>query len=109
MWAMWSKTKKSLKLTGTFEVLYLRWWVQKLLFLTVPDMIDQGNYLKPMIQGQNFPQTSVKVLKKVTKFWKNIHLEKFQPTNGNFSKLSQTYGVTYQNLGEKVTKPPEKN
>ena len=25
------------------------------------------------------------------------------------SKLSQTYGVTYQNLGEKGTKPPEKN
>ena len=24
------------------------------------------------------------------------------------SKLSQTYGVTYQNLGEKGTKPPEK-
>ena len=31
------------------------------------------------------------------------------PLYGHFSKLSQTYGVTYQNLGEKGTKPPEKN
>ena len=88
----WSKTSKYPKLSGTFEVLNLRWSVQKLLFPTFPDMIDQENYLKPLIQRQKCPQTSVKVLKKVTIFWKNIHLKKFQPnevavTEYNLQKL----------------------
>ena len=46
----WLKTSKYPKFSGTFEVLNLRWSVQKLLFPTVPVMIDQENYLKPLIQ-----------------------------------------------------------
>ena len=75
----WLKTSKYPKFSGTFQVLNLRWSVQKLLFLTVPDMIDLENYLKPLIQRQKCPKTSVKVSKKVTNFQKNIRPRQCQP------------------------------
>ena len=75
----WLKTSKYPKFSGTFQVLNLRWSVQKLLFPTVPDMIDLENYLKPLIQRQKCPKTSVKVSKKVTNFQKNIRPRQCQP------------------------------
>ena len=42
-------------------------------------MIDQKNQLRQVTQYKKCPKTAAKVLKKVTTFGKNIHLEKFQP------------------------------
>ena len=64
---------------GNFQVLNIRWQVQKLVFVTPADMIDQKYQSKQMIQRQKCSKTAVEVEKKVTAFGKNIHLEKFQP------------------------------
>ena len=64
---------------GNFQVLNMRWQVQKLVFVTPADMIDQKYHSKQMTQRQKCSKTAVEVEKKVTAFGKNIHLEKFQP------------------------------
>ena len=66
---------------GNFQVLNMRWQVQKLVFVTPADMIDQKYHSKQMTQRQKCSKTAVEVEKKVTAFGKNIHLEKFQPYN----------------------------
>ena len=67
-------------------------------------MIDHENYLKPLIQRQKCPQTSVKVLKKVTNLWKNIHLKKFQPYVHGCAKeiCLLALFVVKQNIEQKV-------
>ena len=70
---------------GNFQVLNMRWQVQKLVFVTPADMIDQKYHSKQMTQRQKCSKTAVEVEKKVTAFGKNIHLEKFQPYGWNFS------------------------
>ena len=64
---------------GNFQVLNMRWQVQKLVFVTPVDMIDQKNQLKQVAQRQKCSKTAIEVEKKVTAFGKNIHLENFQP------------------------------
>ena len=72
---------------GNFQVLNMRWQVQKLVFVTPADMIDQKNQLKQVAQRQKCSKTAVEVEKKVTAFGKNIHLEKFQPYVHLYSHL----------------------
>ena len=46
----WLKTSKSLMFSGSFWVPNMRWQVQKLVFGTAADMIDQKNQLKQVTQ-----------------------------------------------------------
>ena len=41
----WVKTSKSPMFRGSFQVLDMRWQVQKLVFVTSADMIEQKNRL----------------------------------------------------------------
>ena len=75
----WPKTSKSPMFRGSFQVINMRWRVQKLVFPTASDMIDQRNQLKQVFQRKIYSKTAAKVEKNVTTFGKNIHLEKFQP------------------------------
>ena len=77
------KTSKSPVFRGGFQVLNMRWQVQKLVFVTPADMIDQKYHSKQMTQRQKCSKTAVEVQKKVTAFGNNIHLEKFQPYADN--------------------------
>ena len=49
---------------GNFQVLNIRWQVQKLVFVTPADMIDQKNQLKQVAQRQKYSKTAVEVEKK---------------------------------------------
>ena len=49
---------------GNFQVLNMRWQVQKLVFVTPADMIDQKNQLKQVAQRQKYSKTAVEVEKK---------------------------------------------
>ena len=66
---------------GSFQVPNMRWRVQRLVFLTSADMIDQKYQLKQVTQRLRCSKTAVEVEEeeKITAFWKNIHLEKFEP------------------------------
>ena len=64
---------------GNFQVLNMRWQVQKLVFVTPADMIDQKNQLKQVAQRQKCSKTAVEVEKKVTTFWKKIRPGQCQP------------------------------
>ena len=75
----WLKTSKSPVFRGGFQVLNMRWQVQKLVFVTPADMIDQKNQLKQEAQRQKYSKTAVKVEKKVTAFGKNIRPGQCQP------------------------------
>ena len=54
---------------GNFQVLNMRWQVQKLVFVTPADMIDQKNQLKQVAQRQKCSKTAVEVEKKSDSFW----------------------------------------
>ena len=73
------KTSKSPVFRGGFQVVFMRWQVQKLVFGTPADMIDQKYQAKQVTQRQKYSKKAVEVEKKVTAFGKNIHLENFQP------------------------------
>ena len=75
----WAKTSKSPMFRGGFQVLYMRWQVQKLVFVTPADMIDQKYHSKQMTQRQKCSKTAVEVEKKVTAFGKNIRPGQCQP------------------------------
>ena len=64
---------------GNFQVLNMRWQVQKLVFVTPADMIDQKNQLKQVAQRQKCSKTAIEVEKKVTAFGKNIRPGQCQP------------------------------
>ena len=64
---------------GNFQVLNMRWQVQKLVFVTPADMIDQKYHSKRMTQRQKCSKTAVEVEKKVTAFGKNIRPGQCQP------------------------------
>ena len=64
---------------GNFQVLNMRWQVQKFVFGTPADMIDQKNQLKQVAQRQKCSKTAVEVEKKVTAFGKNIRPGQCQP------------------------------
>ena len=49
---------------GSFQVLDMRWQVQKLVFVTPADMIDQKNQLKQVAQRQKCSKTAIEVEKK---------------------------------------------
>ena len=72
-------TSKSPVFRGGFWVPNMRWQVQKLVLGTLADMIDQNNQLKQVTQCTKCEKSADEVEKKVTTFWKKIHLEKFQP------------------------------
>ena len=72
----WVKNSKSPMFRGYFQVLNMRWQVQKLVFVTPADMIDQKYHSKQMTHRQMCSKTAVEVGKKVTAFGKNIHLDK---------------------------------
>ena len=72
---------------GNFQVLNMRWQVQKLVFVTPADMIDQKNQLKQVAQRQKCSKTAIEVEKKVTAFGKNIRPGQCQPyTSSRFSQ-----------------------
>ena len=73
------KTSKSPVFRGGFQVPNMRWQVQKLVFVTPADMIDQKNQLKQVAQRQKCSKTAVEVEKKVTAFGKNIRPGQCQP------------------------------
>ena len=75
----WVKTSKSPVFRGGFQVPNMRWQVQKLVFVTPADMIDQKYQSKQMTQRQKCSKTAIEVEKKMTVFEENIHLENFQP------------------------------
>ena len=64
---------------GSFQVLDMRWQVQKLVFVTPADMIDQKNQLKQVAQRQKCSKKAIEVEKKVTAFGKNIRPGQCQP------------------------------
>ena len=49
---------------GGFQVINMRWRVQKLVFPTPSDMIDQRNQLKQVFQRKIYSKTAAKVEKK---------------------------------------------
>ena len=49
---------------GGFQVINMRWRVQKLVFPTASDMIEQKNQLKSATQRKKYSKTAVKVEKK---------------------------------------------
>ena len=65
----WVKTSKSPVFRGGFQVLNMRWQVQKLVFVTPADMIDQKYHSKQMTQRQKCSKTAVEVEKKSDSFW----------------------------------------
>ena len=64
---------------GNFQVLNMRWQVQKFVFGTPADMIDQKNQLKQVTQCTKCEKSAVEVEKKVTTFWKKIRPGQCQP------------------------------
>ena len=54
---------------GGFQVINMRWRVQKLVFPTASDMIDQRNQLKQVFQRKIYSNTAAKVKKKSDNFW----------------------------------------
>ena len=73
------KTSKSPVFRGGFQVVFMRWQVQKLVFGTPADMIDQKYQSKQVIQCQKYSKKAVEVEKKVTAFGKKIRPGQFQP------------------------------
>ena len=73
------KTSKSPVFRGGFQVPYMRWQVQKLVFVTPADMIDQKYQSKQMTQRQKCSKTAAEVEKKVTAFGENIRPGQCQP------------------------------
>ena len=59
----WLKTSKSPMFRGNFQVLNMRWQVQKLVFVTPADMIDQKNQLREVAQCQKYSKTADEVEK----------------------------------------------
>ena len=49
---------------GNFQVLNMRWQVQKFVFGTPADMIDQKNQLKQVAQRKKCSKTAIEVEKK---------------------------------------------
>ena len=92
------KKQQTSMLRGTFQVLNMRWWIQKLLIPTATDMIDLGNKLKPFSQHKKCRQTVLKVDKKVTNFWGNNHLEKYRPYDDNEDDSTWLFCTLWQNL-----------
>ena len=60
----WLKTSKSPVFRGGFWVPNMRWQVQKLVFGTLADMIDQKNQLKQVTQCTKCEKSAVEVEKK---------------------------------------------
>ena len=54
---------------GGFQVINMRWRVQKLVFPTPSDMIDQRNQLKQVFQRKIYSKTAAKFEKKRDNFW----------------------------------------
>ena len=54
---------------GNFQVPNMRWQVQKLVFGTPADMIDQKYQSKQMTQCQKYSKKAVEVEKKSDGFW----------------------------------------
>ena len=59
----WLKTSKPPVFRGGFWVPNMRWQVQKLVFGTAADMIDQKNQLKQVTQCKKCEKTAVEVEK----------------------------------------------
>ena len=75
----WVKTSKPPVFRIGFQVVFMRWQVQKLVFGTLADMIDQKNQLKQVTQCTKCEKSAVEVEKKVTTFWKKIRPGQCQP------------------------------
>ena len=75
---------------GGFRVPNMRWQVQKLVFGTAADMIDQKNQLKQVTQCKKCEKTTVEVEKKVTTFWEKIRPGQCQP----YALLVSPYNLT---------------
>ena len=76
------KTSKSPMFRGGFQVVFMRWQVQKLVLPTPADMIDQKYQTKQVTQRQKCSKTAVEVEKKVTTFGENIRPGQFDPYIG---------------------------
>ena len=76
---------------GGFWVPNMRWQVQKLVFGTAADMIDQKNQLKQVTQCTKCEKSAVEVKKKVTTFWKKIRPGQCQPYTRPL--LTRTYPI----------------
>ena len=72
------KTSKSPVFRGGFQVPNMRWQVQKLVFVTPADMIDQKYQSKQMTQRQKCSKTAVEV-EKSDSFWEKYPSSDFQP------------------------------
>ena len=83
---------------GNFQVLNMRWQVQKLVFVTPADMIDQKNQLKQVAQRQKCSKTAIEVEKKVTAFGKNIRPGQCQPYTLNHQCLQGQ--IIYQPINQ---------
>ena len=57
----WVKTSKSPMFKGGFQVANMGWQVQKLVFVTPANIIDQKYQSKQMTQRQKFSKTAVEV------------------------------------------------